>query len=168
MPEFRGCILIYGNRIPESTQTGISSTMELRSDLLSNPEYLSRGILRGTSPNFTLGAGDNQIAQQLAEAFSTNQTYAAITDGPPSTTTTFSGYAGTILSFNAASASDAEATFTFENAFFETLELKLQSETGVNLDEELANMVVFQNAYNASARVVQTVDELFDVLLSIA
>ena len=34
--------------------------------------------------------------------------------------------------------------------------------------KSLANMVVFQNAYNASARVVQTVDELFDVLLSIA
>ena len=125
-------------------------------------------MLRGTSPNFTLGAGDNEIAQQLAEAFSANQNYTAITNGPPSTTTTFSGYAGTILSFNSANAADAEDTFTFENAFFETLQLKLQSETAVNLDEELANMVVFQNAYNASARVIQAVDELFDVLLSLA
>ena len=54
----------------QGTQTGISSTFELRSDLLTNPEHLSRGLLRGTSPNFSLGAGDNEIAQQLAEAFS--------------------------------------------------------------------------------------------------
>ena len=44
----------------------------------------------------------------------------------------------------------------------------MNSEAGVNLDEELANMVNFQNAYTASGRVIQTVDELFDVLLSLA
>ncbi len=37
----------------------------------------------------------------------------------------------------------------------------------MSLDEELANLVVFQNAYNASARVVQTVNELFDQLINL-
>lgn len=50
------------------------------------------------------------------------------------------------------------------------LELELsqrQSEvSGVNVDEELANLVVFQNAYNASARVLSSVQELFDSLLA--
>jgi flagellar hook-associated protein 1 len=36
---------------------------------------------------------------------------------------------------------------------------------GVNLDEELANMVVYQNAYNASARMLTSAQELFDTLL---
>ena len=44
----------------------------------------------------------------------------------------------------------------------------MNNEAGVNLDEELANMVNFQNAYAASGRIIKTVDELFDVLLSLA
>ena len=41
------------------------------------------------------------------------------------------------------------------------------SESGVNIDEELSNMVVFQNAYQASARIVQTANEMFDTLLNL-
>lgn len=40
-----------------------------------------------------------------------------------------------------------------------------QSLSGVSLDEELADMVKFQNAYQASARFISTVSELFDTLV---
>ena len=56
---------------------------------------------------------------------------------------------------------------SFNKFFFETLENRVNSEAGVNLDEELGNMVNFQNAYAASGRVIQTVDEMLDVLLSL-
>ena len=39
--------------------------------------------------------------------------------------------------------------------------------SGVNLDEELANTVLYQNAYSASARIITVVSTLFDVLLGI-
>ena len=57
--------------------------------------------------------------------------------------------------------------FNFQTFFFEDLESKFLSEAGVNMDEELANMTIFQNAYNASARLVQTIDEMLETLLSI-
>lgn len=38
--------------------------------------------------------------------------------------------------------------------------------SGVNLDEELSNLVIFQNAYAAAARVLSSVQELFDDLLA--
>ena len=37
--------------------------------------------------------------------------------------------------------------------------------SGVNLDEEAAKMLEYENAYNASARLIQVADQLFDVLL---
>ncbi|RMD88714.1 MAG: flagellar hook-associated protein FlgK [Alphaproteobacteria bacterium] len=46
------------------------------------------------------------------------------------------------------------------------VDLQRQSVSGVNLDEELANLVVFQNSYNAAARMLSTVQELFDALLT--
>lgn len=36
---------------------------------------------------------------------------------------------------------------------------------GVNLDEELVNLTTFQQAYNASARLIQAVTEMYDTLL---
>ena len=40
-----------------------------------------------------------------------------------------------------------------------------ESVSGVNLDEEAANLIRFEQGYNASARVMQVAREIFDVLL---
>jgi flagellar hook-associated protein 1 FlgK len=42
-----------------------------------------------------------------------------------------------------------------------------QSVEGVNLDEELVNLTTYQQAYSASARMIQATKDLFDVLLNI-
>lgn len=151
----------------QGSQTGISSNMAVRQSLIDDPSYLSRGMLRGTPPALSLGVGDNEIAQQLADAFGTNLSYVSVANGPSAVDTTFSGYAGVILSFNASQTSAADDTLNFQTFFFEDLESKFLSEAGVNMDEELANMTIFQNAYNASARLVQTIDEMLETLLSI-
>ena len=39
--------------------------------------------------------------------------------------------------------------------------------SGVSIDEEAANMVRYQHAYDASAKVMQTANEMFDTVLSI-
>ena len=39
--------------------------------------------------------------------------------------------------------------------------------SGVNLDEEAANLLSYQQAYQASAKMLQVASELFDTLLSI-
>ncbi|MGA9290380.1 MAG: flagellar basal body rod C-terminal domain-containing protein, partial [Anaerobacillus sp.] len=36
----------------------------------------------------------------------------------------------------------------------------------VSLDEEMANLVQFQHAYNAAARYISTTDELLDVIIN--
>ncbi len=41
-----------------------------------------------------------------------------------------------------------------------------QSTSGVSIDEEMSNMIKFQHAYNASARMVTAVDEMIDVIVN--
>ncbi len=41
-----------------------------------------------------------------------------------------------------------------------------QSQVGVNLDEELADLVIAQRAYEASSRMISAVDEMLDVLIN--
>jgi flagellar hook-associated protein 1 FlgK len=40
--------------------------------------------------------------------------------------------------------------------------------SGVSLDEEMVNLVKFQNAYNAAAKMISTVDELLDTLIGMS
>jgi flagellar hook-associated protein 1 FlgK len=38
--------------------------------------------------------------------------------------------------------------------------------SGVSMDEEMVNMVQFQSAYNAAAKLVSTVDEMLNTLIA--
>jgi len=38
--------------------------------------------------------------------------------------------------------------------------------SGVNIDEELSQMVVLQNSYSAAARVMSTASQMYDTLLA--
>lgn len=52
-----------------------------------------------------------------------------------------------------------------ENVVY-NLEISRMSTSGVSLDEEMSNLITFQHAYNASARVISTVDKLLDVVIN--
>lgn len=47
------------------------------------------------------------------------------------------------------------------------VETRRNDVSGVNLDEELSNMIVFQNSYNAATRIITTVREMYDALLGL-
>jgi flagellar hook-associated protein 1 FlgK len=41
-----------------------------------------------------------------------------------------------------------------------------QSASGVNIDQETTNILIYQRAYQASSRVLTTVDEMLDTLIN--
>lgn len=53
-----------------------------------------------------------------------------------------------------------------EEALRQALEGQFLDESGVNLDEELGNLIMVQTAYSAAARVITAIDELFQELLN--
>ena len=77
---------------------------------------------------------------------------------------TLSDYGAEILSRNAAQAAGASADLNFRQSVADGLKLKAENFSGVNVDEELANLIVFQNAYSAAARIVSTLQEMFRIL----
>jgi flagellar hook-associated protein 1 FlgK len=46
------------------------------------------------------------------------------------------------------------------------VEQRRQSTSAVSLDEEMTNMIQFQHAYNASARMVTMIDEMLDKIVN--
>ncbi|MEZ5815341.1 MAG: flagellar hook-associated protein FlgK [Alphaproteobacteria bacterium] len=75
-------------------------------------------------------------------------------------------YAQKIVNEHSQQAIVTESRITDETALRDVLQKQLLDESGVNLDEELGQLIVVQTAYNASARVLTAVDELFEELLN--
>jgi flagellar hook-associated protein 1 FlgK len=52
------------------------------------------------------------------------------------------------------------------NAIASDAQTALSSSSGVNLDEEAAKLLQFQQAYQASAKIIQVAQTIFDTLMS--
>ncbi|MGZ7445963.1 flagellar hook-associated protein FlgK [Paenibacillus sp. TH7-28] len=63
-------------------------------------------------------------------------------------------------------ASNTERNFNNQQTMADNLQIQRQSVSGVSMDEELADMIRFQQAYNAAARNMTTVDEMLDRVIN--
>jgi flagellar hook-associated protein 1 FlgK len=70
-----------------------------------------------------------------------------------------------IISDLAVEASHANKMTKSQNVLTVSIDNRRSSVAGVSLDEEMANMVKFQHAYSAAARMITAVDQLLDTLI---
>ena len=59
------------------------------------------------------------------------------------------------------------SSFNSSSALYNTVYTEYQSISGVNVDEELVNLMKFQTGYNANAKVISTIDQMLDTLLGL-
>ncbi len=113
--------------------------------------------------SFTLSAnsgssGDNSNAKALAALGN-----AKLLNGG---TDTFSTANASLVSQTGAAAASAQSQLTAQGAIRDQAQTSRDSMAGVNLDEEAADMMRFQQAYQAAAQVIATSNTLFQSLLS--
>lgn len=82
------------------------------------------------------------------------------------TKSTFNDFYTGSISRIASRTETANAEIEKQTVVMEYLEKLRQSVSGVNLDEEVAQMAMYQHGYNASARVVSIMDQLLDVVIN--
>lgn len=85
--------------------------------------------------------------------------------GDSSGSTMVSHYAGIISKLGSASKA-ASNTVTNQETVLQGLENQRMSESGVSLDEEMTDIITFQHAYQANAKMISTIDELLDVVIN--
>ncbi len=62
---------------------------------------------------------------------------------------------------------ELQANSAAEGLLLKQMQTAQQSDSGVNLDEEATNLLRYQQAYQASGKVMQTISDLFKVLISL-
>jgi len=114
-----------------------------------------------TAPN--PNEGDETLPLNVVNMFESLQPFSpAVGLGSPFT---LEGYAAAFITFQGTQRSNTSELLKSQESLTTSLKTRLENESGVNVDQELALMIELQNAYAANARVVQTVRQLFDDLL---
>ena len=124
---------------------------------------LNLGAAAGTT---SLSVGDGQGALGLAKAGDTSLRFSAA-GGSASTNSSLLRYAADFGGLIARKAAAAESTKDASASVALEVSTQRQSQEGVNLDEELINLTTYQQAFNASARLIQATKDMFDVLTNI-
>jgi len=106
----------------------------------------------------TGGTGDNRNALALAGL----QTKGVLDNGR----TTYEQAYGQLVSSVSTQTHSAQLNLAAQTTLLSQSKEQRASMSGVNLDEEAANMLRFQQAYQAAAQVIATASSMFDTLLN--
>lgn len=136
---------------PPTVNTGYGFSIEI-------DDTSTAGVTDSFTFDLSFAEGDNSNAVAMAE-----MSDAKLMNG--GTTTLVGVFESTKLDIGSKTKA-AEVRAGSADAIFQQAYNRVQSESGVNLDEEAANLMRFQQAYQASARIMTTAQTIFDSLLS--
>jgi flagellar hook-associated protein 1 FlgK len=147
---------------------GAASSIKVRADIVADPSLVSRGAVqwdagRVPSGGYAVSAGDDSVVQHMATALAASAEFAAA-GRLPAMNTGLADYAASLISDASALASETDGTSEFQQNLVDTLRQKSDSVRGVNLDEELSDLMLYEQSYSAAARVVSAIKDMFDVL----
>jgi flagellar hook-associated protein 1 FlgK len=128
-------------------------TLGVNAWVLENPNLVAAGQFDASGDH---AVGDNSNALALS----------ALENSPVGPNgLTFSDAYQQLVTNMGLDAQDAGNQETFYQGLVTQLSQMRDSVSGVNLDEELTNLVKFQRSYQAAAKLISTADELFQTLL---
>lgn len=109
-----------------------------------------------------VGNSDNAIAfSQLRDKTT------MATTGSSAMNTTFEGFLTFFSTTLGMQEQDIAQKMSTADAINQATQTELQSLNGVNLDEELSDMLKYQRGYEASARLFSVADEIYDILVNL-
>ncbi|MBJ7483266.1 flagellar hook-associated protein FlgK [Brevundimonas sp.] len=138
----------------------------LRTDIRNNPGKLALAQLNlGVAAGATaLSAGDGRGALGLADAGRRSANFQAA-GGSVGGTQSIARYSADLSGDIGARAAASKTRAESSQAIQTEAAARQSAYEGVNLDEELVKMTTYQQAFNASARLIQSAKDMYDVLL---
>lgn len=151
-----GDFWVYVEENPDSTDTLYSiKNLKMDQDLMQRPAMLGFRLPDGSE--------DNETAEAMKAAF-TEEAYSL--NPNVKKRTTFVDYYTDLVSQVANSGSVYRSIYENQENTVESAQSAREQVVGVSSDEELSNMIKFQNAYNASSRYINVISQMLEHLIS--
>jgi flagellar hook-associated protein 1 FlgK len=130
--------------------TGTAADLEVNPNILGDLNLIAAASDAATVP------GDSRNAVNIA-----NLQYALNIGG----TQSYNDYYGAIVRDVGNEVLQSDAYYNHQSDMMVQLENQREAVSGVSLDEEMINLIKFQNAYTAAARLITTADEMMQTVL---
>ncbi|MGC8871314.1 MAG: flagellar hook-associated protein FlgK [Caldimicrobium sp.] len=117
----------------------------------------NEGLLHNLTP-YELKRGDNRIAQAIAD--SATNTREALN------LSTLENYYASMVGEVGTTTKAVRENKTFLDDLLRQLQTIKDSISGVSLDEEMANLIKYQQAFTSTAKILSTVEDMFDALIN--
>lgn len=140
----------------------IRPTVNVASSFKLNAAVGAEELALGQSTGPT-GPSDNRNALALSEL----ELKQVVTNKDGTRQSNFSTAFAQMVSQVGNKANELQVIGASENRVLDIAKAAMQSESGVNLDEEATNLIRYQQAYQAAGKMMQIATDLFNVLLSL-
>ena len=141
----------------------ISSNFKVSENIVNNVANIAaaRGKDIGGTGDYNTANGqkDGSNALLIAAALKNNPVMVDYSEN-------FSDFYTAVISELGTARREAKLEFEIQEDVAAELDNLRQSVMGVNLDEEMSNMVQFQHSYNASARMITTFNQMLDIIIN--
>jgi len=145
-----------GDKFKLSVSERAARNISIANDVLSNTSKIAAGLNSRTDGGNAL----NLVGLQSKSLFD-NITL----DSGGSGTFTFDEFYSSLISTVGIQSASSQASFAQQEGILLQLDTRRENLSGVSIDEEMINMIKFQQAYNAAARLIAMVDELLDNMI---
>lgn len=146
-----------GDRFKLSVSDSAARNFSIASGVSSNSNKIAAGLNSST---------DGGNALQLVELQSKLVFDSITLDSSGSGTFTFDEFYSSLVSTVGIESFASQSTLSQQEGILLQLDARRESIAGVSIDEEMINMIKFQQAYNAAARLIGVADELLDTIIS--
>ena len=147
---------VVGDKFTLSVSERAARNLSIASGVLSNTSKISAGVNSRTD-----GGNALKLIGLQSKAVFDNVSL----DSAGSGTFTFDEFYSSLVSTLGIQSAASQATFAQQEGILLQLDTRRESISGVSIDEEMINMIKFQQAYNAAARLIAMVDELLDNMI---
>lgn len=145
---------VAGDTVDISISENAAFNMALSSTVLNDTDKIAAGLA---------GTADGQNALNISN-LQTSLVFSAGAFTPGSGSSTFDDFYSSLISGLGSESRSSQTILKQQEAVMLQLNTQRESISGVSLDEEMVNLIKFQQAYAASARMISVIEEMFDVL----
>lgn len=139
-----------------------ANSIKINTFVHNNINYINSSHVNGDGE---VNTGDNYVAIEIAGLANKNVNIYTTIDG--TTSQTLQEYYNNLVGNVGADTEMAGFNYNYNKSLADDLNKRQEEISGVNMDEEMSNLIKFQQAYTAAAKLISTANDMVQVLLAL-
>ncbi|MBC8129233.1 MAG: hypothetical protein H7Y08_02790, partial [Rhizobiaceae bacterium] len=141
---------------------GLAQTISLASAVSTDPTKIRDGVTY--TYNLDGVGGYTARLNELSDLLSTTMNFSATSDAD--TNADLADFAASSVSWLQDTRKAALSESEYKTTLLEETQKTLSNETGINMDEQLTKLIEIERSYQASSKLISTIDEMLETLLN--